>query len=143
MSEPTPETASDAVPLPRDGASPAQEALRALAADRRDEGALTALARSEVLLPDPGGPREADPQSVQLPVFEQQDGTRLVPVFTSEARLVRVLPEIERYRAVPLALLGDNWPSEELALTIDAGSPEALTLGGQGMRALPALAGGA
>jgi hypothetical protein len=43
------------------------------------------------------------------------------------------------YRVVPLALLGGNWPSDELSLAIDAGSPDTLTLAADGVRALATL----
>ncbi|CAM5353564.1 hypothetical protein SANTM175S_02142 [Streptomyces antimycoticus] len=41
----------------------------------------------------------------------------------------QALPQIERYHLVPLGALAQGWPSEELSLTIDAGAPEAVTLG--------------
>lgn len=138
-----------------DGATPApaaQLALSALAQNGADEQALTTLAGCEVLLPDPGsaeeGPEGADaaaddiePQALSLPVFEQQDGARLVPVFTSEARMAQALPQIQRYHRVPLSVLAGSWPSDDLSLTIDAGAPEAVTLTAQGVRTLPSLAG--
>ncbi|GAB2597131.1 SseB family protein [Streptomyces capparidis] len=128
-------------------ATPAQQALRALAQNGADEQALSTLATSEVLLPDPGTPEAApgeeapgDDQGVMtLPVFEQEDGARLVPVFTSEDRLTQALPQIQRYHRVPLALLAGSWPSDELSLTIDVGAPEAVTLTAHGVRTLPSL----
>lgn len=140
---------------PENSAATAQQALSALAANGADHQALTALAGCEVLLPDPGAP-EGDPslngdarraeetpsQALTLPVFEQQDGNRLVPVFTSEERLTQALPQINRYHRVPLTLLAGSWPSDDLSLAIDAGAPEAVTLTAQGVRTLPALADG-
>ncbi|KRV47970.1 hypothetical protein AQ490_26885 [Wenjunlia vitaminophila] len=125
----------------------AQQALRALAENGADEEALFTLATSEVLLPDPGDPEGHEPPEgeqhiVSLPVFEQQDGARLVPVFTSEVRMAQALPQIERYHRVPLAVLAGSWPSDDLSLTIDAGAPEAVTLTAQGVRTLPGLGGG-
>ncbi len=121
----------------------AQAALHQLSGDNADEAALSALARSEVLLPDPSpaGPEDDGSREVQLPVFEQTDGAKLVPVFTSEDRLAQALPEIQRYRTVQLALLGTNWPSDDLVLAIDAGATDGLTFSAAGVRALPALAG--
>lgn len=130
-------------PTPQ-AAPPAQQALRALVENGADQQALSTLATSEVLLPDPGGPEaeeEGGQQVMNLPVFEQEDGARLVPVFTSEDRMARALPEIERYHRVPLALLAGSWPSDDLALTIDVGAPEAVTLTAHGVRTLPSLGG--
>ena len=134
-----------------DGATPApaaQRALSALARNGADQEALTTLAGCDVLLPDPtsvvGMPEDdegADPHSLSLPVFEQQDGARLVPVFTTESRMAQALPQVQRYHRVPLSLLAGNWPSDDLSLTIDAGAPEAVTLTAQGVRTLPSLAG--
>lgn len=125
----------------------AQEALSALAENGSDTEALSTLAGCEVLLPDPGtgdaganGDGGEAQQALSLPVFEQQDGARLVPVFTTEARMAQALPQIERYHRVPLSLLAGNWPSDELSLTIDAGAPEAVTLTAQGVKTLPSLA---
>lgn len=149
-----------------DGSTPApaaQQALHALAENGADQEALSTLAGCEVLLPDPGsavgdpdtasgedaeagtgaegGTDSAEPQALSLPVFEQQDGARLVPVFTSEARMAHALPQIQRYHRVPLSVLAGSWPSDDLSLTIDAGAPEAVTLTAQGVRTLPSLAG--
>ncbi|GGO95934.1 SseB family protein [Wenjunlia tyrosinilytica] len=128
-----------------DGDTPvAQQALRALAENGSDQAALTALAGSEVLLPDPTAPEDADEQegTMSLPVFEQEDGARLVPVFTSEVRMAQALPQIHRYHLVPLSTLANNWPSDDLSLTIDAGAPEAVTLTARGVKTLPNLGGG-
>jgi hypothetical protein len=128
---------------------PAQAALHDIAEHGDNAAALSTLAVSEVLLPVPGGPDEADAaaeaeaeaQALQLPVYEQEDGTRLVPVFTSEMRLVQALPDARSYRVVPLAVLSSSWPSDDLTLSIDAGNPDTLTIGGPGVRALAGLSG--
>lgn len=129
---------------PAENAAPVQEALHQLASDSSDAVALGTLARSEVLLPVPDDVVSPDgaEDSLQLPVFEQSDGVRLVPVFTSEDRMVQALPQVRSYRTVPLALLGQGWPADDLALSIDAGSPDTLTVQGQGVRALATLSGG-
>ncbi|BBJ46525.1 SseB family protein [Streptomyces antimycoticus] len=116
--------------------SATQQALGELAADRADESALNTLANSEVLLPSAESAEETDPQAVTLPVFQQEDGAQLVPVFTTPARMHQALPQIERYHLVPLGALAQGWPSEELSLTIDAGAPEAVTLSATGVRSL-------
>ncbi|MCD0480981.1 SseB family protein [Streptacidiphilus sp. ASG 303] len=124
-----------------EGHVPGAEALHAIATGGDQQAAMTTLAQSEVLLPvaDEGG--ESDPQVVQLPVYEQQDGTRLVPVFTSEATLAAAMPDVRQYRNVPMSALGGGWPSDDLCLAVDPGSPDALNLTADNVKALPALAG--
>ncbi|MFD7503037.1 SseB family protein [Streptomyces sp. NPDC059850] len=129
--------------LPDDNAVTAtQQALGELAADRADETALNTLAGSEVLLPAAESTENTDPQAVTLPVFQQEDGAQLVPVFTTPERMHQALPQIERYHQVPLGALAQGWPSEELSLTIDAGAPEAVTLTATGVKTLLSRAAG-
>ncbi|MFI9102420.1 SseB family protein [Streptomyces fildesensis] len=129
---------------------PAQQALHEIAHGGENVIALSTLALSDVLLPVPGGPGDPDPdgeqdpaapQGIQLPVYEQEDGIKLVPVFTSEERMAQALPGTQRYRLVPLSALSGSWPSDELTLSIDTGSPDALSIAGPGVRALAALSG--
>ncbi|MDJ0344339.1 SseB family protein [Streptomyces sp. H10-C2] len=125
---------------------PAQQALHEIAQGGENVIALSTLALSDVLLPVPGEPGEpeqdpAGPRGIQLPVYEQEDGVKLVPVFTSEARMAQALPGTQRYRLVPMSALSGSWPSDELTLTIDTGSPDALSISGPGVRALAALSG--
>ncbi|GAA2658555.1 SseB family protein [Streptomyces aculeolatus] len=133
--------------------STTQRALEALATDAKDPAALHALAHSEVLVPvpdeRPGPPEESAEQeqagaeeSMMLPVMEQPNGDRLVPVFTSESRMGYALPSVDKYRKLPLVLLANAWPSDEVSLTIDAGSPGALTLSAAGVRTLLGRSGG-
>lgn len=133
---------------PNGATPPAQRALHTLAegGESDNASALSTLAMSEVLLPVPGSPEDPagaaeQPREIQLPVYEQEDGLKLVPVFTSEERLAQALPETYRYRMVPLAALSGSWPSDELTLAIDTGSPDALTISGEGVRALATLSG--
>jgi SseB protein N-terminal domain len=125
---------------------PAQRALHEIATGGDNASALSTLAVSEVLLPVPGQPEpeqdDAAEQNIQLPVYEQEDGTKLVPVFTDEVRLTNALPNASSYRMVPLSLLSGSWPSDELTLSIDAGNPDTLTIKGEGVRALATLSGG-
>lgn len=136
-----------------DGAlPPAQRALHEIAHGSENVVALSTLAVSEVLLPVPGtegdqgapeGGSGADlPREIQLPVYEQADGRQLVPVFTSETRMADALPATRRYRLVQLAMLSGAWPSDELILSIDTGNPDALSISGEGVRALASLVGG-
>ena len=56
-------------------------------------------------------------------------GEQIVPVFTSEPAMAELLPDVSRYRLVPLGALASQWPADaDLSLTIDAGSPHGLTL---------------
>ncbi|MFG2474983.1 SseB family protein [Streptomyces fagopyri] len=125
-------------------ATPAQRALDTLAENTRDEVALDTLAGSEVLVPVPDDANEqdaTDPAAVALPVLDQPDGEQVVPVFTSELEMAGLLPFVSRYRMVPLGALASQWPSGDLALTIDASSPHGLTLTSEGVRTLLARPG--
>ncbi|MBK3639079.1 MULTISPECIES: SseB family protein [Streptomyces] len=120
-------------------ATPARQALDALAVNTDDTAALDTLAGSEVLVPvpDDANPEDgADPSAVALPVLEQPGGDPVVPVFTSEGELADLLPFVSRYRLVPLGALASQWPADDLSLTIDAGSDHPLTLTSEGVRTL-------
>ncbi|NYI04843.1 SseB family protein [Allostreptomyces psammosilenae] len=125
-----------------EGRLPTEVALHDLATGGDQQAALSKLAAGTVLLPEAGDPEQVDaedPRVLRLPVFEQE-GNELVPVFTSEPKLAAALPQVQRYRRVPLAALGAGWPSDTLGLAVNPGDPEALTLPGAGVRALPQLA---
>ncbi|MFF4803934.1 SseB family protein [Streptomyces sp. NPDC001351] len=121
-----------------DGSAPAVHlALRAVVGGDADEAELNTLAGSEVLVPaGAAAPQEQDPAAVTLPVYAQEDGTELVPVFTTEERLQRALPQVTRHRRMALGTLAHRWPSETLALVIDAGTPEEVALTAEGVRQL-------
>jgi hypothetical protein len=117
----------------------AQRALSALAENAEDGAALDTLAGSEVLVPVPDDADDetvGDPTVVALPVLEQPGEDPLVPVFTSEVTMAELLPSVSRYRLVPLGTLAAQWPASDLSLTIDATSPNGLTLDSQGVRTL-------
>jgi hypothetical protein len=119
--------------------TPARRALDALAENTEDTVALDRLASSDVLVPVPDDASDedaADPTAVALPVIEQPGGAPVVPVFTSESELVGLLPAVSRYRLVPLGALASEWPTDDLALTIDAASEHPLTLTSEGVRTL-------
>ncbi|WP_338702826.1 SseB family protein [Streptomyces sp. Q6] len=121
-----------------DTPSTAQRALSALAENTGDQNALDTLAGSEVLVPVPDEAADEqgpDAPGLALPVIEQPGGEQVVPVFTSELRMTALLPFISQCRPVPLGALAAGWPAD-LSLTIDAGSPDALTLSGDGVRSL-------
>ncbi|MGW1953215.1 SseB family protein [Streptomyces sp. NPDC001920] len=120
-------------------ATPARQALDALAGNTEDRAAMDTLASSDVLVPVPDdavGEDAMDPGAVALPVIERPGGEPVVPVFTSEPAMAELLPYVSRYRLVPLGALASQWPADELALTIDAGSTHPLTLTSEGVRTL-------
>ncbi|MBN0043668.1 SseB family protein [Streptomyces actuosus] len=120
-------------------ASPAQRALDALARDTEDAAALETLAGCDVLVPVPDDATDAaagDPSAVALPVLERPGSEPVVPVFTSELEMAGLLPYISRYRLVPLGALAAQWPTDDVSLTIDAGSSHPLTLTSEGVRTL-------
>lgn len=120
-------------------ATQARRALDVLAGNSEDPAALDVLARSDVLVPVPDDVSDADagdPSMVALPVLEEPNGREAVPVFTSESELAGLLPAVCRYRLVPLGALADQWPTGDLALTIDAASPHGLTITSEGVRTL-------
>ncbi|MFJ8532262.1 MULTISPECIES: SseB family protein [unclassified Streptomyces] len=119
-------------------ATPARRALDALADNTEDRAAMDTLASSDVLVPVPDDAEQdaTDPSAVALPVIERAGGEPVVPVFTSEPAMAELLPFVSRYRLVPLGALASQWPADDLALTIDAGSPHPLTLTSEGVRTL-------
>ncbi|MEV1082878.1 SseB family protein [Streptomyces sp. NPDC050211] len=121
---------------PNGAASAAQLALRAVVEGDAGDMELDTLAGSEVLVPTGAATGTQPPGTVSLPVYEQQDGTELVPVFTSQNRMREAFPQITDHRMILLGTLAHGWPSDELALVIDAGTPEELALTAQGVREL-------
>ena len=121
-----------------DGSDPAVHlALRAVVGGDADETELDTLAGSEVLVPTgAAAAAEQEPAEVTLPVYAQEDGTELVPVFTTEARMQRALPQVTQHRRIALGTLAHRWPSQKLALVIDAGTPEEVALTAEGVRQL-------
>jgi type III secretion system (T3SS) SseB-like protein len=120
------------------GAAPAVHlALRAMVAGDADQAELNTLAGSAVLVPTGATElQEQDPGAVALPVYEQEDGSELVPVFTTRARMEQAHPQVTEHQQVTLGTLAHHWPSEQLALVIDAGTPEEVALTAQGVRHL-------
>ncbi|MEJ8672238.1 MULTISPECIES: SseB family protein [unclassified Streptomyces] len=118
------------------GAFAAQQALRTVVENGADEAALSTLAHSEVLVPAAADAEGPAPKALTLPVFEQEDGTELVPVFTTQERMEQALPRMHRHRSVQLGALAHGWPSDNLSLVIDAGTPEQLALTAHGVKAL-------
>lgn len=129
---------------PTSGAA-AEAALEQLSQGGDQEAALGALARADVLLPEVGEEEDAeqdqdgDSKMVQLPVAQQQDGTQLVPAFTTEAKMVSALPGVSRYRSVQVATLGGLWPSDDLVLAIDPGTEGGITLPADGVKAMATM----
>jgi hypothetical protein len=109
-------------------------ALGVLAHNGQDGDARALLAGSQVLLP--AAPADDATDAEGAPRLDLPLTGRTVQVFTSEARMAEVLPDVECYRLVPLGLLPAHWPDAGLWLTIDPGSPETLTLSVDGVRLL-------
>ncbi|MFF3849989.1 SseB family protein [Streptomyces sp. NPDC002328] len=119
--------------------TPAAQALDALARDTGDTEALDTLAHCDVLVPVPDDATDEDvtnPSTLALPVLEQPGGASVVPVFTSEPEMADLLPDVARYRLVPLGALAHQWPEGELSLSIDAAGDHPLTLTSEGVRTL-------
>ncbi|WP_225095931.1 SseB family protein [Streptomyces sp. CoH27] len=122
-----------------DPATPARQALDALVVNTEDQAALDTLAHSDVLVPVPDDEADSEgaaSETVALPVLEAPGGDPIVPVFTTEDELARLLPFVSRYRLIPLGALAAQWPDEDLCLAIDGNSAHALTLTAQGVRTL-------
>ena len=105
------------------------------------EAVMRAVANTEVVVPQASIPPgdEAPEGSLSLPVIEQ-DGTQYVPVFTSEATMNEAAPELEDAVAVSAADLGANWPSDDLWLAVNPGTPDGLTLPPDAVKSLPVYA---
>ncbi|MFM9443666.1 SseB family protein [Streptomyces acidiscabies] len=120
-----------------DGADSAVRlALRAVVTGEADRGELRTLAASEILVPVGDPPGEQPPAMVAVPVYEQPDGTGLVPVFTSQDRLTRAFPQVTQHCRILLGALAHEWPAEGPLLVIDAGTPDEVTLTPRGVRDL-------
>ena len=102
-------------------------ALSVLAHNGLDRDARTRLAGTKVLVPAD----DAETLRLTLPVI-----SRAVLVFTSEERMAQALPDVQCYHLVPLGMIPAHWPGRGLTLTIDPGSPEAVTLSAEGVRLL-------
>jgi hypothetical protein len=124
------------VPSPN-GSQPTESAIAAGMAAGDTEAVMRAVAASDVVVPQAGGPAENVPDgSISLPVIEQ-DGTSYVPVFTSESTMNEAAPDIEQAVSVSAAELGANWPSEDLWLAVNPGTEDGLTLPPDAVRSLP------
>ncbi|MEJ8633377.1 MULTISPECIES: SseB family protein [Streptomyces] len=110
------------------------------AADTADtQAALIDLANSVALLPQapPAEGEEERPEgAIALPVIEQ-DGTRYIPVFTTEDALLAVGGDPESAVRIPVVDLAANWPADDLWLAVNPSSEEGLTLPADLVRALP------
>ncbi|CAL9657679.1 hypothetical protein SUDANB176_06862 [Streptomyces sp. enrichment culture] len=59
-----------------------------------------------------------------------------MPVFTSHARMRQAFPQLTGHQRMRLGALAHGRPSGEVALVVDAGTPEELALTAQGVRNL-------
>ncbi|GAA1129309.1 SseB family protein [Nocardioides aquiterrae] len=96
------------------------------------------LANSMALLPQEPPPEgeELPEGAIALPVIEQ-DGTRYVPVFTSEEALRAAGADSSTALEMPLAQLAETWPDENLWLAVNPSTPEGLAIPPEVVRALP------
>ncbi|QNP75390.1 SseB family protein [Streptomyces roseirectus] len=122
--------------FPNGADSAVRLALRALITGDADQAELRTLAAGEILIPVGDVPEEQPPVTVSVPVYEQPDGTELVPVFTSQDRLRQAFPQVTRHRQILLGALAHEWPAEGPMLVIDAGTVDEVTLTAHGVREL-------
>ena len=96
------------------------------------------LANSMALLPQEAMPEgEEKPEgAIALPVIEQ-DGTKYVPVFTSEEALRAAGADPSTALQLPIAQLAATWPGENLWLAVNPATPEGLAIPPEVVRALP------
>jgi hypothetical protein len=134
-------TSAPGGPTPPDNTAPEDTAPSG--ADAGDTQALLReLASSIALLPQapPAEGEERPEGAVALPVIEQ-DGTRYIPVFTSEAALQAAGGDPGTAIRIPVAQLAANWPSNDVWLAVNPASEAGLGLPPDVVRALPAFAG--
>lgn len=108
------------------------------------QAALTDLANSVALLPQAPpveGEEERPEGAVALPVIEH-DGTRYIPVFTTENAMVEAGGDPGTAVALPIVQLAANWPADDLWLTVNPSSDDGITLPPDLVRALPVLVQG-
>ena len=127
---------------PIQSAQQTETAIAAGMAAGDTEAVMRAVAASDVVVPQAGGPDSVAPDgSISLPVIEQ-DGTSYVPVFTSESTMATAAPDIEDAVSVSAAELGANWPSDELWMAVNPGTEDGLTLPPDAVRSLPVYTDG-
>jgi hypothetical protein len=99
------------------------------------------LAQSIGLLPQapPSGDEQPPEDGVMLPVIEQ-DGTRYIPVFTSEDALRAAGGDPATAVRLPIAQLAAQWPSDDLWLAVNPASEQGVALPPDLVRALPIFA---
>jgi hypothetical protein len=133
-----PDAAPDAAPgdAPGEGRGDAGGAAGRQVAD--PQALLGELATSIALLPQQAPPEgEETPEgAIALPVIEQ-DGTKYVPVFTSEEALRAAGADVTTALRIPLVELAANWPTENLWLAVNPANQDGLALPPEVVRALP------
>ncbi|MET1059049.1 MAG: SseB family protein [Nocardioides sp.] len=125
-----------AAPDDAPGEGPADAGPGARVAD--PQALLGELATSIALLPQQAPPEgEETPEgAIALPVIEQ-DGTKYVPVFTSEEALRAAGADLTTALRIPLVELAANWPTENLWLAVNPANQDGLALPPEVVRALP------
>ncbi|WP_327323332.1 SseB family protein [Streptomyces sp. NBC_01210] len=124
---------------PTDGPSPEGTQSAAEAADT--QATLIGLANSVALLPQAPpveGEEERPEGAIALPVIEQ-DGTRYIPVFTTEDALVAAGGDPGTALRIPIVELAANWPADDLWLAVNPSTDQGLALPPDLVRALPGV----
>jgi hypothetical protein len=71
----------------------------------------------------------------------EQDGTRYIPIFTSEEALRAAGADVDSAVRIPIVALAANWPSDDLWLAVNPANESGLTIPADVVRALPVFAG--
>jgi hypothetical protein len=115
----------------------AEEAIAAGLAAGDIGAVMRVVASIEVMVPQTGAVEpDVLATSVSLPVIEQ-DGTSYVPVFTSAQAMNEAAPHLDGAVSVPVVALSANWPSDQLWLAVNPGTPGGLTLPPDAVKSLP------
>ncbi|MFF3327390.1 SseB family protein [Streptomyces sp. NPDC002889] len=119
--------------------APPTEGAPSAADAAQTQAVLIDIANSVALLPQapPAEGEEERPEgAIALPVIEQ-DGTRYIPVFTTEDALKAAGGDPETALRIPVLELAANWPEDDLWLAVNPSTDEGLALPADLVRALP------
>jgi hypothetical protein len=125
--------------VPGTGSNPLDHEIADAMGRGDHNGALEAIARAHLLVPQAEVATGQEPDTFALPVLEQ-DGKQFVPAFTTPERAEGAGAQPDSLLAVDAAALGGGWPDgDELWLAINPGWPDGLTLPAGAVRLLPTL----
>ncbi|WP_433270273.1 SseB family protein [Micromonospora vinacea] len=135
VARPAPVDVTQVGAAPATAAEPAVVAVLAAAVDQRDlPGYLGALADATVCVPLSGEP--APDADFPWTVVGDTTGGSLLPVFTSPGALAAFTGDGVPFIALPCAELFEDWPDPSWGLTVDPGTPRAVTLAAPTLAAL-------